>query len=236
MLQLINVSVNYGRLKESIRTRLVEADSALVMTWGAIDDCEGACQSACRATLTGPGLAWDSGWIEKKDQSLRYEGPLPEGEPIVLTIQIRDDKGNESNIYTNTIYNASISWKAGWIGAARDEAGRTVYLRREFFVDRPLSSAVLYACGVGYQKLYANGKALDDTALDPANTDYSKTCQYVVYPEFKDALQPGKNCLGALLGEGWRKNVLVKADEGGDLGNRKPYAGKPVFSVMLRLT
>ena len=144
MFQLINVSVNYGRLGESIRTRLVEAGSALVMTWGAIDDREDVCQSACRAMLTGPGLAWDSGWVEKEDQSLRYEGSLPEGEPIALSIQIRDDKGNESDIYTNTIYNALISWKAGWIGAARDEAGRTVYLRREFSVDRPLSSAVLY--------------------------------------------------------------------------------------------
>ena len=234
--QLINVAVNYGRLKESLRTRLVEAGSALVMTWGAINDRQDACQSACRTTLTGSGLAWDSGWIEKKDQSLCYEGALPEGEPIVLTIQIRDDKGIESDVYTNTIYNASVSWKAGWIGAARDEAGRTVYLRREFSIKHPLASAVLYACGVGYEKLYVNGKALDDTALDPANTDYSKTCQYVVYPEFKDALRPGANCLGALLGEGWRRNILVNTDEDGDHNSRKPYAGKPVFSAMLRLT
>ena len=53
MLQLINVSANYGRLKKCIRTRLVEAGSPLVLTWGARGDRENALQSACRATLTG---------------------------------------------------------------------------------------------------------------------------------------------------------------------------------------
>ena len=230
MFQLINVSVNYGRLKESVRTRLFEAAPALLMTWGALSDCEDAFQTACRATLTGGGISWDSGWVEKKEQSLCYEGALPEGDPIAMTLRIRDNRGHESDVYTNVVYNAGVSWKAGWIGAEADEAGGTVYLRREFSLERPVKSAVLYACGVGYEKLYVNGKALDDAALDPANTDYSRTCQYLVYPELQEVLKPGANCIGALLGEGWRRNVLVKADDG------KPYAGRPVFTAMLRIT
>ncbi len=235
MLQLINVSANYGRLKKCIRTRLVEAGSPLVLTWGARGDRENALQSACRATLTGCGLTWDSGWVEKKEQRLCYEGALPEGQPVTLTIQIRDDAGCESEVYTNVIYNASVEWRAKWIAAGEDEPGRTVYLRREFSIDRPVRSAVLYACGVGYQKLYVNGEPLDSAALDPANTDFSKTCQYVTYPEFAKELKAGSNCIGALIGEGWRRNALVQAGESGEFDNVKAFAGQPQFSAMLHV-
>ena len=67
MLQLTNVSVNYGRLKESVRTRLIEAGASATFTWGALSDRSDAYQSACRARLSGDGLAWDSGWVEQKD-------------------------------------------------------------------------------------------------------------------------------------------------------------------------
>ena len=111
MLQLTNVSVNYGRLKESVRTRLIEAGASATFTWGALSDRSDAYQSACRARLSGDGLAWDSGWVEQRAQELRYEGALPEGTPIALTLQIRDDAGEESELYTNVFYNAGVEWK-----------------------------------------------------------------------------------------------------------------------------
>ena len=237
MLQLTNVSVNYGRLKESVRTRLIEAGASATFTWGALSDRSDAYQSACRARLSGDGLAWDSGWVEQRAQELRYEGALPEGTPIALTLQIRDDAGEESELYTNVFYNAGVEWKAGWIGAAEDEPGRTVYLRREFSIDRPVASATLYACGIGYQKLYVNGEAMDDAALDPATVDYSRTCQYVTYPDFAAHLKPGANCIGAMVGEGWRRNRLVQERlEFNEFNRVLPYAGQPAFTAMLRVT
>ena len=227
MLRLMNVSANFGRLKEAVRTRLVEA-GPLVLSWGAQSDRANACQSACRATLRAEGLAWDSGWIETREQRLRYEGELPEGLPVALSIRIRDDAGEESEVYESVLYNASVCWRAGWIGAPDDEPGRTVYLRREFTLTRPPVSAVLYACGVGCHVLSVNGQAVDSAALDPAVTDFSKTCLYVCDPEFVRFLRPGVNCLGAILGEGWRRNALVKPGE-------KPYAGAPALTAMLRL-
>ena len=71
MLQLTNVSVNYGRLKESVRTRLIEAGASATFTWGALSDRSDAYQSACRARLSGDGLAWDSGWVEQRAQEER---------------------------------------------------------------------------------------------------------------------------------------------------------------------
>lgn len=228
MLRMINVSANYGRLKESIRSRLIEG-GPLVLSWGAKSDRAGAYQSACRATLTGEGLAWDSGWLVQGEQEIRCGEALPEGVPLRLTLRMRDEAGEESAPYTCVLYNASVAWRADWIGAPQDEVGAVVYLRREFYVERPVQQAVLYACGVGYQQLYANGQPLDEALLDPANTDYSKTCQYVCYPELERFLRPGANCLGAQVSDGWRRNGVIKPGE-------KPFAGCAQFTAMLRLT
>ena len=238
MLTLINVSIDHGRLKADQRTHMLEAGRRLHLSWGALSDRQGAYQSACRASLTADGLDWDSGWIQKRAQSISYEGPLPEGDPIRLRLKIRDDSGEESAAYEAVIYNASVSWRAGWIGDPQDVRGRTVYFRREFTIDRPVRSAVLYACGIGYEKLSLNGEPLDDAALDPAFTDYTKTCQYLVYPDLQTRFHKGKNCLGAMIGNGWRRNVLVDPTEGEQGGYciPKPFAGQPLFTAMLRVT
>jgi len=237
MFRLTNVSLNYGRLRGRVRSRYFDGSQPPVFSWGALSDRKDAAQSECRVHVEACGVSWDSGWVKSCEQSLRYAGAaLPEGEPIHLTINVRDNAGNESEPYSATVYNAFVEWKAGWIGAAENAPGRTVYLRREFCLDRPVRCAVLYACGIGYQKLYCNGAALDDTALDPANTDYAATCQYVMYPGFEKYLKPGANCIGALVGCGWRDNVLLRKD-GGYLGSdTRRYIGISQLTAMLRIT
>ena len=171
MFKLINVSLDYGRLKENVRTRLTGSDRP-AFSWGALSDRQNARQRMCK--LWTP--LWDSGWIESSKQRLRYDGPLlPEGAPIPFELQIRDDAGNESEIYRNTFYNANIEWRANWIGSSKDERGRTLYFRRDFQINAPISAATLYACGVGYHELRLNGKKIDNAVLDPAHTDYGTT-------------------------------------------------------------
>ncbi len=238
MFKLVNVSINYGRMKNSLRTRIVDAplDAPFppVFSWGAISDKKDAFQTHCRIWMKAENFSWDSGWIAKQEQSLRYEGPqLPAGKAITLKIQIQDQEGEKSVPYYQTFYNGAVDWKAGWIGAAKDEAGRTIYFRREFCVTKPIQSAILYACGVGYQKVFLNGQPLDDAVLDPAHTDYSKTCQYVVYPEIYDRLQLGNNCVSAMIGEGWRRNNTIIND---DQTSKTTFAGTPAFSAMLCIT
>lgn len=236
MFALNNVTVNHGRLKDSPRSRLVDGSGPLAFGWGAQSSRREAYQTACRVRLSGGAFGWDSGWVEQRRQSLEYTGaPLPEGERVALEITIRDDAGNESAPYCADIYSAAVDWRAGWIGAAEDEPGRTLYLRREFAPTRPVRSAVLYACGIGYHKLYLNGEALDAAELDPANTDYAAQCQYVVWPGLEGRLRPGANCLGALVGNGWRRNVLLREEGSADVRAMR-YAGRPQLSAMLRLT
>ena len=235
MLALINVSADYNRLKESVRARLV--GPAPLFSWGAVSDRPNARQSACRVCVETTGQAWDSGWVETEEQSLQYAGePLPEGEPARVNIAIRDDAGNESLPYTATVYNAYVDWKAGWIGDKDAKPGETVYLRRDFPVGQGLASAVLYICGIGYQKPYLDGEPLDAAALDPAHTDWTRQCQYVTYPGLESRLKPGAHCLGAMLGTGWRHNVLLGHEGVASDGAHYRFGGPVQLTAMLRLT
>jgi len=231
MFKLINVSLDYGRIKNNPRTRMTESDNP-VLSWGALCDGKNSYQKAYRIKTAG----WDSGWVESTKQQLRYEGSLlPKGTPIYFELQIRDDTGNESEIYRNSFYNASIEWNANWISAPLDNRGKTIYLRKDIHIDKPITSAVLYACGIGYHELSLNGEKLDNAVLDPAHTDYSKTCQYIMYPEFEKKLRTGSNCLGAMIGEGWRRNQVINMGE--HFANNKDkkitFAGLPAFTAML---
>ena len=160
--------------------------------------------------------------------------PLPEGRRIPFVLTIRDDAGCESEPYASSFYYAKIDWKAPWIGLRGDETETVRYLRREFTVKKPLASACLYACGIGYSSYFLNGAPVDDTALDPAFTEWEKTCQYVMFPEIGGMLREGVNCLGAMLGAGWRNNPKSLAI--GD-ANIKPYAffGQKEMTAMLRI-
>ncbi len=232
MLKLTNVSLDHGRIKENIRFRL--CGPRPVFSWGAVSDLSASKQSECRIKINCKDAEWDSGWVKTEKQSLRYTGaPLPEGEEAEVRIIIRDDKGNESDPFITTVYNAYVDWQAGWIGLFKENNGETVYIRREFTVSKPLKNAVLYVCGLGWQKPYLNGETLDNAFLDPANTDYSVQCQYVVYPDLKNRLKPGENCLGVMLGSGWRHNSVLEWDYQDD---RIHNAGPVQLSAMLRLT
>ena len=232
MLKLTNVSVDFGRIKEDIRSRLT--GPLPVFSWGALSDRPNSYQSACRLRIKADGADRDTGWVRTYKQSLRYTGAnLPEGEPVQVTITIRDDKGSESEPYITTVYNAYVKWCADWIGLYEENNGETVYLRRQFCVKKPLKSAVLYVCGLGWQKTYLNGEALDNAYLDPANTNYAVQCRYVTYPDFQKKLKAGENCIGVTLGSGWRRNSVLKWDFP---DGRIRDAGPNQLSAMLRLT
>lgn len=233
MFRPINITADGGRLKSYARSRLVERGEGVRIGWGADSSFENESQSACRVTLTADGLSWDSGWREQSAQFLRCDARLPEGLPVTVAVTLRDSHGRESDTAREVIYNASIDWRAGWITLGHEDE-RTLYFRREFTVEAGLESAVLYVCGIGYQTVSLNGEAVDCAALDPAHTDYTKTCQYVTYPEFEKRLKPGANCLGVQVGTGWRHNSFSGRDMGS--GRVMAFTGAIQLTAMLRLT
>jgi alpha-L-rhamnosidase len=75
------------------------------------------------------------------------------------------------------------------------------YLRREFRVTKKVAHATAYVCGLGFFDLLVNGKRASDHVMDPALSDYDKTCYYVTLDVTK-RLRSGANALGVVLGNG----------------------------------
>ncbi len=102
-------------------------------------------------------------------------------------------------------------WKGTWIGdttglfsadSMRFKDNPAPIFRREFNVAKKIKKATLHVSGIGYYEAFLNGNKIGNHLLDPGWTDYSKTVLYSTY-DVTSSLQPGGNCLGMLLGNGW---------------------------------
>ncbi|MEY8495091.1 family 78 glycoside hydrolase catalytic domain [Lachnospiraceae bacterium 29-91] len=82
------------------------------------------------------------------------------------------------------------------------------YARRELVIEKTVKRASAKVCGLGQFHFYINGKKVSDHELDPAWTDYRKLIYYVPF-DVTDMLRPGKNVIGAEVGNGW----FIKCDE-----------------------
>ncbi len=95
-------------------------------------------------------------------------------------------------------------WVARWIGAPN--AGGTGPLpcpmfRTEFDVPAGLTGAMLHLSGLGFHEVTIDGRRVGDHRLDPALTNYHRRVCYVTH-EVGSLLQPGRNAIGVMLGNG----------------------------------
>lgn len=226
------LSVNRALIKGDARGRTVEQADKMVFAWSAIN-APGARQAAYHLTLYSDALIFDSGWVESDEQECALDGKiLPEGKKIFAEIEIRDDLGNASCVLKEYFYNGSVDWSAGWISMDSDPDGATVYARREFTINKPVKSAGIYACGLGYHELSINGNKIGKAYLDPAHTDYTKQVQYVFYPEMEKHLNPGANAIGVRVGGGWRDNYTGMIR---DLEVPVRFFGKRELSLIMKI-
>lgn len=231
MFQPINVTLNYGRITQLPRSHHV-AGGEVVVGWGVRAGRTNTRQCACRiAMILADNPLWDSGWVETFEPFLRCKPALPQGRRIPFRLWLRDDQGLESLPYESYLYNADVQWDASWIGLddALDET--CVYLRRSFVIDKPVHTASLYACGLGYHRLMLDGHPLDSAQLDPVVTDYRKECGYGMLPGLEALLTPGEHVLSAVLAAGWRFSPGVTRF----LNENPSFFGPKQFSAMLRL-
>lgn len=94
------------------------------------------------------------------------------------------------------------------------------WLRKTFNINKKISKATVYTTGLGYFEFYANGKKVSDDVLVPNQTNYDRrphlVHSFISLPDsFRDyhvmylayditsTLVQGKNCIGAILGNGF---------------------------------
>lgn len=75
-------------------------------------------------------------------------------------------------------------------------------LRKSFAVDKPITKATVFICGLGHFDLHINGKKVGDHFLDPGWTKYDKEALYVPF-DVTSQIKNGDNAIGVMLGNGF---------------------------------
>lgn len=177
------------------------------------------------ALHSNQGNLWDSGKISS-DQTLEvlYAGkPLESGQRCFWKVQAWDRNDQESEYSKTAFFGMGLlkkeDWQGQWIGYNKPIPGGSDWrkpgysapmLRKEFNLGTPVASAEVYICGLGLYDLRINGKAVDDSVLNPAHTHYSKTVNYKVY-DVTRLLNTGSNCIAVELGKGFFEVVEKNA-------------------------
>ncbi len=153
---------------------------------------------------------WDSGRVES-DQSIEvvYGGKeLAPATRYTWKVRVWDSEGKPSGWSQIAIFTTGLQrWSAKWIG--HDESGGpgdtqplpARYLRKEFGIEKKVTRATAYVCGLGFFDLFLNGTKISDDVMDPALSDYDKAA-YVVTFDVTDRLHKGANAIGVILGNG----------------------------------
>ena len=204
-------------------------------SWSVLSDAFDNKQQACRlriyeydsivyqidADMPEDKLLWDSGWVETDKQRMKYTGkPLPEGQMLVVGVQIRDVFGNESreakDFFVNGLTDMSC---ASWITHPEVKKRVPTCFRKDFKIAEQPVEACLYVAGIGYHDIMINGTRAN-VFLDPAHTNYKKQVQYAVFTEISVFMKKGKNALAVEVADGWRYNNTKIFDT--------VFAGRPV--------
>lgn len=240
MLKITSFRINHQLAGDTLRSHFSATD-APVFSWAVESSHDHNRQFACKITVSlDDEVLWDSGFVTTHTQQLAYDGPaLPRGTMLNVAAVVKDCYHETSDPFETFFYLSTIDWVAPWI-ASPVQRPRTdaLYFRKNFTIDKPVASANLYACGIGYQRVLLNGLPLDEgpaceTPLDPAVTDYSKEAQYIFYPDVQELL--GKdNCLSITVGLGWRDNIISTRVDTEQHG-RVCFRGDPILTAMLIL-
>jgi alpha-L-rhamnosidase len=200
------------------------------LSWTCADTRIGAQQSAFQievsSTINGPANLWDSGKVSSSDLAVEYAGTvLAAHQQAFWRVRTWSNEGTASTWSSFVRWSAGPSTEQDWTGSrwiAHDDLLEDTqekmpgdsaqppeptffpapFLRKEFNVNGPVSSALISACGLGYAELHLNGQKVGDTERDPAFTNYDHSVLYVSQ-DVTSLLQSGSNVLGAILGTGW---------------------------------
>ena len=213
------------------------------LSWQLASTRQGAAQTAYQvvavAVHSGSEAAlWDSGRV-KSDQSahVEYGGPaLMSGQRVRWKVRVWDERGRPTAWSPAARFEMGLlqaaDWEAGWIGSFLVGSARAgvpaPYLRKGFWLERPVASARLYITALGLYEASVNGQRVGNAELAPGWTDYSKRVRYQTY-DVANLLRQGENAIGATLADGWYCGRVGWDD-------RQHYGDRPKLLAQLIVT
>ena len=195
------------------------------LSWSLSHQQRGARPTASRLLLAAdPRLeapAWDSGIVDGDAARMRYAGPaLRSGTLYFWRVSWRDQEGrwaeSEETGHFLTGLLREQDWSAAkWI-AAPSSVTRAPLIYKQFSVDSAqVASAVLLISGLGFFKVFVNGKDLNaysdpPIALAPGWTNYEVRVPYSVYTVTPEVWESNQVSVEVVLGMAWRDSSLYK--------------------------
>lgn len=185
----------------------------------------------------GRGDIWDSGTVNSSFIPAIYQGPyLQPFTRYFWSVRVQDANSSWSEwapaAYFETGMMRQENWKGQWITDTYDYNVKPApFFRKEFTINKPLSSARTYIAVGGLYELFVNGKRIGDHRLDPMYTRFDRRNLYVTY-DVTENLQQGKNTIGVLLGNGWYNHQSTAVW----YFDKAPWRARPKFCLDLRMT
>uniref|UniRef100_A0A7C1JVN4 alpha-L-rhamnosidase n=1 Tax=Caldilinea aerophila TaxID=133453 RepID=A0A7C1JVN4_9CHLR len=159
----------------------------------------------------------DTGRVES-DRSILVDwpfAPLSSRERVSLRVKVWCNDGSESAWSRPLIIETGLldpaDWSAHFITPDWEEdvtrSNPAPYLRREFTLHGEIQSARLYITALGLYEAEINGQTVGDHVFAPGWTVYDERLRYQTF-DVTDLLKPGRNAIGAVLGDGWFRGRL----------------------------
>jgi alpha-L-rhamnosidase len=186
----------------------------------------------------GSKLVWNSGKvISSESVNVDYSGPSAKpSQRLWWQVRIWDGKNKTTDWSAPAYWESGLvkaeDWKASWIryGQEKDNtvSQPSQFFRKEFSLNKKVSSARIYVTALGLYELHLNGKKVGNDLFTPGWTSYKNRIQYQTYNV--TSLLGTKNAIGAIVGDGWyRGNIGFK-------GQRSYYGDKSALLAQLIVT
>ncbi|WP_159020704.1 alpha-L-rhamnosidase [Algibacter sp. L3A6] len=115
-------------------------------------------------------------------------------------------------------------WSGKWIGMQPELRQKSApWFRNSFEINKTITKARLYVCGLGMHESWLNGKKIGNELLQPAQTDYNIRSFYVGH-DVSSLINQGQNTLGFWLGDGFYNQDRVWGANGLSYGQPKVLA------------
>ncbi|WP_258725556.1 alpha-L-rhamnosidase [Cellulomonas sp. NS3] len=196
-------------------------------------------QAAYELSAERSGGRLSTGWVGSAEQVLvPWPGePLASREEATVRVRVRGADGWVSGWSAPGAVEAGLLAASDWVAVAVTPSGpvpdadlrRPPLLRTELVVDRPVRRARLYLTAHGLVQAELNGVRIGDDELAPGWTVYPHRLVYATH-DVTAHLRPGRNALGAWLGDGWYRGRL-----GFDGGTRDIYGDRLALVAQLEV-
>ena len=199
------------------------------LTWNA----EGGVKQRAYEIVTEK---WQSGKVESDEMHAIYPLPLTSRERVNWKVRLWDENDQPGD-WAQACFEAGLldkdDWTAQWITGDYTPLKKERYpadcFRKTFTLDKPLSSARLYATACGLYEARLGGKKVGDFVMAPGYTDYRKRVQYQTY-DVTGMLREGENELTVQLADGWYRGST------GAWGLRNQYGTETRLLLQLEVT